>query len=147
MNWLYYIPHVWDSPDDRTVWEDVWLLPLVPRPVDTHSSIWLTVDALGPIPGKKDKDGLEDYYTRLRRLDDRDYVIDIPVCNMYVRACNFNLEELLFYAELFILDTFKDPDPHLVPGFFEDFAGTNAHARTIAAITGKLATEGENYRN
>jgi len=34
-----------------------------------------------------------------------------------------------------------------VPGRFEDFAGTNAHARTIAAIAGKVSTEGENFRN
>ena len=147
MNWLYYIPHVWDSPDDRTVWEDVWLLPCCPRRAESHSSIWLTVDALGPYPAKKDKEGTENYFVRLRRLDGRDYIIDLPICNMYVRAANFNLEELLFYTELFILDTFKDPDPRLVPGRFEDFAGTNAHARTIAAIVGKVATEGENYRN
>ena len=147
MNWLYFIPHVWDSPDDRTIWEDVYILPLFPRSGDDGSSVWLTVYALGPRPDSRDRLELDHYARCRRKLHGRDYMIDRPICNMYVRTLDFNLAELLFYAEFFIFDSFGDPDPRLVPGRREDFAGTNAHARIVAAIVGKVATEGENYRN
>lgn len=44
MKWKYYIPHVWESPESRTVWEDVWLLP--EDGSNDGKSYWFTLNAL-----------------------------------------------------------------------------------------------------
>ena len=46
MRWKYYIPHRWESPDDRTTWEDVWLMPLEGGPELQGVSLWFTLDAI-----------------------------------------------------------------------------------------------------
>ncbi|HSB09198.1 MAG TPA: hypothetical protein VLM38_06775 [Blastocatellia bacterium] len=148
MKWKYCIPHVWNSPEDRTVWEDVYLLP--EDRSNGGKSYWFTLNAL-----TFGAAGIDEQYPtdpddpfgfgarelvremNLRLLGDRDYFIT-PVLDMVARVDDFNMSELLEWTKVFIRDHFGDPDPVLVQGELSDFAGTNNHAAEIGRITEAL---------
>jgi hypothetical protein len=44
VRWKYHLPHTWNSPEDRTVWEDVYLMP--EDGSMKGKSIWFTLDTL-----------------------------------------------------------------------------------------------------
>jgi hypothetical protein len=139
MDWLYHIPHVWNSPQDRAIWEDVYLMPSLPlAKAEKRTSIWLTVDALGD-ENDDDPFAKEWFGEKKKKLGDRGFVIDKKICDMVVKAAHFNKEELLEWARVFIKEVFADPRPVLYEAPFEAFAGTNRHARTISGITDSLA--------
>lgn len=126
MKWKYHIPHIWDKPTDRTVWEDVYLMPALGwENKEEKMSAWLTVDALRKKPTGENPDEMEDYQDALKKLKNHDYVIDRDLCSMIVRTEDFNMEELLGYAKIFIKEIFNDEDIVLVEGTFEDFVGTH----------------------
>lgn len=150
MKWKYYIPHVWESPEDRTLWEDVWLLPDDGR--NGGKSYWFTLNALtfgaagidGEYPQDPD-DPLVGFggsklvkEMNLGLLGDRDYFIT-PKLDMVARVDNFNLHELLDWTRIFIRDHFSDAEPELVPADYEDFAGTNNQASEIGRINEAFA--------
>ncbi len=144
MKWKYYIPRVWDSPEQRTTWEDVWLLP--EDGSNEGKSYWFTLNALtfgaagveeeypedpddpfGPATGALVRE------MNLRLLGDRDYFIT-PLLDMVARVEDFNMGELLECTRLFIRVHFGDPEPELVEGKFEEFSGTNSQASEIGRI-------------
>jgi hypothetical protein len=145
MNWKYYIPHVWESPEQRTIWEDVWLLP--EDVSNDGKSYWFTLNALSSSAAGIDREythdpddplcgfaGSERYReVNVRLLGDKDYFIT-PLLDMVARVDDFNLSELLDWTTVFIKDHFGDPAPSLVEGSYEDFAGTNKHANEIGRI-------------
>lgn len=150
MNWKYYIPHVWDSPEDRTVWEDVWLLP--EDGSNGGKSYWFTLNALtfgaagidGEYPHDPD-DPLGGFggsqlvrEMNLRLLEDRDYFIT-PLLDMVARVDDFNLHELLEWTKLLIRVHFGDPEPELVEGDLEDFSGSNSQVSEIGRISAAFA--------
>ena len=145
MKWKYYIPHVWDSPEDRTMWEDVWLLP--EDGSNDGKSYWFTLNALtftaAGIEGEYPEDpddpfgfGLGERVreVNLRLLGDKDYFIT-SLLEMVARVDDFNRSELLEWTRVFIRDHLNDADPVLVQGAFEDFSGTNNQAAEIGRIT------------
>jgi hypothetical protein len=167
MKWKYYIPHVWNSPEDRTQWEDVWLLPEDGR--NGGKSYWFCLNALsygaagvdGGYPHDPDDPiGLfggsqQVRETNLRLLGGRDFFIT-PLLDMVARVEDFvedfNMRELLDWTSLFIRVHFGDPEPVLIQGEHEEFAGTNPHAAEIGRITeaieaGVAEDEIINYRS
>jgi len=146
MKWKYYIPHKWDSPEERTLWEDVWLLPEGGR--NDGKSYWFTLNALtfraagiddeypedpdDPLCGFGGSQAVREM--NLRLLGDRDYFIT-PLLDMVARVDDFNLRELLDWTTIFIKDHFGDPAPSLVEGSYEEFARTNKHAEEIGRIS------------
>lgn len=149
MKWKYYIPHVWNSPEDRTLWEDVWLLP--EDGSNDGKSYWFTLNALSfgaaGIDGEYPVDPDDPFLgfagskaareMNLRLLGDKDYFIT-PLLDMVARIEDFNLHELLDWTTVFIKEHFGDPDPELIQGNYEEFGGTNAHAQEIGRITEAL---------
>jgi len=147
VKWKYYIPHVWDSPEQRTKWEDVWLLP--EDGSDDGDSYWFTLHALmsgaAGIEGEYPQDPDDPLCgfggsqlvreMNLRLLGDRDYFIT-PTLDMVARVDDFDLHELLEWTKLFIKDHFGDPAPSLVEGSYEDFAATNKQAKEMDRIRG-----------
>jgi len=150
MKWKYYIPHVWNSPEERTLWEDVWLLP--EGDLNDGKSYWFTLNALSFGAAGIDDEYPEDpddplcgfggsqlvREMNLRLLGDKDYFIT-PKLDMVARIDDFNLSELLEWTTLFIRVHFGDPEPELVLGDCEDFAGTNSHASEIGRINEAFA--------
>lgn len=151
MKWRYYIPHVWDSPEDRALWEDVYLLPEDGR--NDGRSYWFTLNALTFGAAGMDSEYPEDpddplggfggstliREVNLRLLGDRDYLIT-PSLDMVARVDDFNMQELLEWTKIFIRDHFGDPEPELVQCDYENFAGTNPHASEVGRIKEALAT-------
>ena len=137
MKWKYYIPHYWESPEDRTTWEDVYLIP-EDGGIDDES-IWFTLDAIGSPPAGL-PDGDEWFEPRdktrernLRYLGDRDYLItNAP--DMLIRAEDFNQRDLIEWTKVFIQDQFGDPDPVLIEGGVDDFSRTNKHSAEIDRV-------------
>lgn len=138
MKWLYYIPHTWDPPEERTVWEDVWLMPEPMREARDKSSVWLTVDALGNKPLEDNPEEMEIYRGWLNRLENADYDIDWDQCHMIVSADNFNMEEFLEYTKIFLREAFNEDNIELIEGTYEDFEGTNEHAGILQALEKKI---------
>lgn len=150
MKWKYYIPHVWDSPEDKTLWEDVWLLP--EDGSNGGKSYWFTLNALSfgaaGVEGEYPVDPNDPLCgfggstlvreMNLRLLGDKEYFIT-PKLDMVARVENFNLHELLEWTRVLIRDHFGDPDPELVPAEYEDFAGTNSQASEIGRINEAFA--------
>lgn len=137
MKWKYWIPHYWESPEDRTIWEDVYLMR--EGVTSDGKSIWFTLDAISSPPaGLPDGDQwFEDpkkvRERNLRYLGGRDYLItDAP--DMLIGAEDFNQRELLEWTKVFIRDHLGDPDPVLIEGSFDDFSGTNKHASEVGRI-------------
>jgi len=143
MEWLYYIPHVWDSPEDKALWEDVYLMPKKGwKDKKERVSIWLTVDGLGEKPPEDDPyDEMKYYLENIEEIGDKEYVIDRKHCNMLINKKFFNLHELLEYTKIFIKEIFNDQNPILVEGTIEDFAGTNEHAGIVEGIGTRLKEE------
>ena len=127
MKWIYYIPHEWDSPDDRQVWEDVYLLPDA-APEGTKS-LWLTIDALGDVTNPEHgSDRAEFQSAALEKLGDADWHID--EADMIVRATDFDFPELLDWIKVWLHENdFECLE--LQPGPRERFAGSNNHISTI----------------
>jgi len=148
MRWKYYIPHRWDSPEDRTTWEDVYLMLEAGSAV--RDSLWLTVDAgmtdqnveeaAGEWSEQLAESGHADLMGRWLQVDDREFIIT-PVLDMWIRQEDFNMHELLDWVRLFLTGFFRDPDPVLVEGTFEEFEESNQHARDIGAIGRSLTAE------
>ena len=148
MRWSYYIPHVWNSPSDRTTWEDVWLR--LEEQAAEGGSLWLTFDA-----GKTDEEVAgaaaawqdaradhpqRDLLGRWLQLDDKEFLIT-PDLDIWIRQGDFDLPELLDWVRVFIGRFFADLSPELVEGTFEEFADSNQHARTIGGIGANLEAE------
>lgn len=137
MKWKYLIPHYWESPEDRTIWEDVYLMP--EDGGSNGKSYWFTLDALGsPAGGLPNGDEVFESIDvvrerNLRFLGDRDYLIT-ETFDVLIRAEDFNQQELLEWARVFIRDQFGDQEPILVEGTFTGFAGSNKHASEIDRI-------------
>jgi hypothetical protein len=89
MIWKYYIPHIWEA--DRTVWEDVYLLP--DHPSYTDQALWLTIDALGYYEGSE-RDEAES------RLGHQSYLIDDT--DMLVCTEDFSKLELLNWVGIWL---------------------------------------------
>jgi hypothetical protein len=138
MKWLYYIPHTWDSPEARTVWEDVWLMPEAIREHADKVSVWLTVDALGSKPPEDDPEEMEVYNGWLDRLKNADYHIDRDQRHMVVSTHDFNLKEFLEYAKIFIREMFNEEDIELNEGAYEDFENTYEHADVLKTLERKI---------
>ena len=145
MEWKYFIPHEWKSPEQRTQWEDVWLLP--EDGSNEGKSYWFTLNAL-----TYGAAGIADEYQyepddplcgfagspmvrekNLQLLGDREY-FTTPLCDMVARIDDFNMYELLEWTTLFIRVQFGDPEPELIPGSYDEFAGSNQHADEIGRI-------------
>lgn len=81
MRWKYHIPHVWKSPEDRTVWEDVYLMP--EDGSMKGKSIWFTLNALtvgAAGLGNDFPDTAEEIREfNLRLLGDKDYFITLMI--------------------------------------------------------------------
>jgi len=138
MKWKYFIPHVWDSTEDKTTWEDVFVLPeKKPGPGTERKSVWVTVDALG-LPDREDSERMETFKNFSSKLGEKDHYIDRDQGDMIVRAESFNLKELLGYIEIFIRETFGDDRPELSEGTVEDFRGTHPHIDFLESL-GKSA--------
>jgi hypothetical protein len=148
MRWKYYIPHRWDSPEERTTWEDIYLM--LEDSAAVHGSLWLTVDS-----GMTDRDVEEaagEWSERLGesdqahlmgrwlKVDDCEFIIT-PDLDMWIRQEDFNLHELLEWARLFLRGFMGDREPVLVEGTFEEFEESNQHARNIGAIGRALTAE------
>ena len=150
MKWKYYIPHVWNSAEDRTLWEDVWLLP--EDGSNGGKSYWFTLNALSfgaaGIDGEYPEDPDDPLCgfggsklvreMNLRLLGDKDYFIT-PLLDMVARVEDFNMHELLEWTKLLIRVHLGDPEPELVKGDFEDFTGTNGQVSEIGRIVEAFA--------
>jgi hypothetical protein len=141
VRWKYHIPHVWKSPEDRTVWEDVYLMP--EDGSMKGKSIWFTLNALtvgAAGLGNDFPDTAEEIREfNLRLLGDKDYFIT-SAPDMIARIEDFNQHELLEWTALFIKVHLGDPDPVLVEGTAEEFAGSNPHASEVGRINEALAS-------
>jgi len=143
LRWKYYIPHSWESPESRHVWEDVYLMPDIELPEGEEKvSIWLTVDALGFQPVEGDDEGWARYWETVEKLRDREYIIDRETCDMAVRVEDFNLLELLGYAAVFIGEVFGDHRVSFLEGTYEEFLGTNDHISLLEEL-GRAIVERE----
>jgi len=137
MKWKYNIPHYWESPEDRTLWEDVYLMP--EDGSSNGKSYWFTLDALGsPAGGLPNGEEVFEPADVVRErnlgfLGDREYLIT-ETFYMLIRAENFNQKELLEWAKVLIRDQFGDAEPILVEGSFAEFSDTNNHAAEIGRI-------------
>jgi len=130
MKWLYHIPHVWESPKERHVWEDIYLLP-VDAPPDTES-LWLTIDALGdPAVPEHGSERGEFRDESLVKLGDADWHIDAT--DMIVRAVDFDMDELLGWVRVWLAETGFECS-ELVPAPVERFSNTNDHATLVASL-------------
>jgi hypothetical protein len=139
MIWKYRIPHVWHSPEERTVWEDVYLIPADGS--TQGKSIWFTLNALTVVPaglGSDLPDSTEEIRKfHLRILRDDDFYLTSTE-DMVAGTENFNEKELLEWTARFIKARFGDPDPILVAGTEDEFAGSNPHASEVGRITEAL---------
>jgi hypothetical protein len=134
MKWLYFIPHVWDGPDARATWEDVYLKPLGPD--YRGESLWLTVDALGDETiVEHGADRQEFREEALRKLGSMDHWIGDG--DMIVRAVDFTRDELLGWVKIW-LEHHEFAVTELVEGSRAAFAGTNDHARAIEAAMDRM---------
>ncbi len=75
----------------------------------------------------------------LRLLQDKDYFIT-SAPDMIARIEDFTRHELLEWAALFIKVHLGDPEPILVEGTAEEFAGTNRHACEVGRINEAFAS-------
>ena len=149
MRWTYYIPHTWQTPQDRTVWEDIYLMPETDWPEgQDRVSVWLTVEGLGDTPWEGDEEGWSKYWTTVEQLKTSEYIINGQDGEMHVRAEDFNLKEFLNYAKAFIRETFGDHDITLVEGTYEDFLGTNEHTAFLEELANRIVeAEGKKRRD
>jgi hypothetical protein len=145
VKWTYYIPHVWDSPEQRTTWEDVWLLP--EDGSNDGASYWFTLNALRMWAAGVEEEFPQDpddplcgfggselaRERNLQLLGGRDYFIT-PALDMVARVDDFDLHELLEWTKVFIREHLGDPAPSLVEGRYEDFAASNTQAREMDRI-------------
>ena len=139
MKWLYHIPHVWDAPTDRHVWEDVYLLP--ESAPDGMPSLWVTVDALGdPTVPEHGSDRAEFCAESLVTLGDNDWHINET--NMLVRPIDFNLAELLDWVRIWLRETGFDCTD-LIATPIEMFANTNDHASLVSALKSNMNENGD----
>jgi hypothetical protein len=127
MNWKYFIPHVWDKP--RQSWEDFYLLPCDPS--YGGDSIWLTIDALGDVNRTTAVLDAEDFERLEKEMEGKDYVIH--GADMTVRGEAFNKSEFLKWVKVWLEENGFEVD-ELVEAPFEDFEGTNKHARIVAGL-------------
>jgi len=139
--WKYRIPHVWESPEERTVWEDVYLM-LGDGSME-GKSVWFTLNALSAAPAGLETnlpdtpEGVREL--NLRMLRDEDFYLT-STADMVARIEDFNRKELLDWTARFITARFGDTNPTLVEGTEEEFACSNPHASEIGRITDALAS-------
>jgi hypothetical protein len=150
MRWKYYIPHTWESPEERTTWEDVYLM--VEAGATVRDSLWLTIDA--GISDEHVEEAAEEWREQLAesehadrmgrwlQVGDREFLVT-PDVDMWIRQEDFDMHELLDWVRTFLTGFFGDPEPVLVEGTFEEFAGTNQHAQTIDALGDALIADHE----
>lgn len=127
MKWKYYIPHAWDEP--RESWEDFYLLPCDPS--YRGDSIWLTIDALDDVNGTTAVLDTEDFHRLEKEMEGKDYVVHGT--DMIVRGEAFTKREFLKWVKVWLEENGFEVD-ELVEAPFEDFEGTNQHARTVAGL-------------
>ncbi|MCC6395851.1 MAG: hypothetical protein IT282_02460 [Bacteroidetes bacterium] len=104
MRWKYWLPVTGAQRDERTALEDLYLLP-----EDGSSggqSYWITLEGLLSFTGGTREEKLE-------RLGGSEYVIS-DTLDMLVRKDDFNREEVLAWAKVFINVRFGDPNPVLI---------------------------------
>jgi hypothetical protein len=146
MKWKYYIPHVWDSPEEKSTWEDVFILPeKKPESGTERKSVWVTVDALG-LPNEEDSVRMEAFKSFSFKLGEKDHYIDRDQGDMIVRTESFNLKELLEYIKIFIEETFGDDHPEFSEGTVDDFRGTHPHIDFLESL-GKSSDGSEKDRS
>ncbi len=136
MKWFYYIPHVWESSEDRHVWEDVYLLP--ENSPEGMESVWFTIDALGDVNNPLHGSDRDEFQQQLlaRLGTDRWYIAGT---DMVVRAVDFNRHELLDYVRIW-LEASGLPCSELTKSTFGRFENTNPHAVTVLSLRGAMKT-------
>jgi len=152
MKWKYHIPHKWESPEARHVWEDVWLMPADPD--YSGKSLWITVDALGDVNNPEHGSERAAFQAKaLAKLGDNDTWVRYPGdqsdpgTDMIVRVVDFSREELIEWVRFWMMEVGLEVD-ELVEAPFDDFRGTNTHAIQLAAVrdeyTAQQQEQGEN---
>lgn len=130
MKWFYYIPHVWESSEDRHVWEDVYLLPK--NAPEGMESIWFTIDALGDVNNPLSGSDRAEFQRELLATLATDQW-HIAGTDMLVRATDFSREELLNYVRIW-LEASNLPCDELIESTYERFENTNEHATTLRSL-------------
>lgn len=92
-------------------------------------SIWLTIDALGDVNSETAVFGVEEFERLGKEMEGRDYVI--KGTDMTVRGRAFTKSEFLRWVKVWLEENGFEVD-ELVEAPFEDFEGTNQHARIVA---------------
>jgi hypothetical protein len=158
MRWKYSIPHSWSSPEERTTWEDVWLLPMDTGSEAEKVSLWFTLDAaLAEEPEELTAffAEIEEALTEAGELDgseeeedpewlpfgDGEYRVRTNL-NMEIKAEDFDMPELLYWVRVFLAAYVGDPYPVLEEGSYEDFEGTNQHSRIFAELERMIVERG-----
>jgi hypothetical protein len=133
MNWRFFFAHDWT--EDRSSWENVYLLPDDPN--HQRDSFCVTVDAIGP--GGNACYSAEENAAACERLRDGPYHIDGQ--KMIVRGEDYSKEELLAWVRLW-LEAAGFSVGQLVEGSYEEFRGTNWHSRLVEGA-GQRTREGD----
>jgi hypothetical protein len=131
MKWKYHVAHDWESPSQRSAWEDVYLMP--DEPGFKGDSVWFSVYAAD----------LEDPKANLSaegraRLAADGYWVDGT--DLVVRGRDLARDEIVKWAELWLKQNGFAVDG-LVEGTLDDFQGTNEHAKMIDLLRTTLGEE------
>ena len=145
MRWVYYVPHAWGE-EERTVWEDVWLMPesYLQLPPEERTSVWLTVDGYQAEDEELAPDLIEEKTWfdegEFEIFEKQGYIIREEEGDMIVKDRDFSMDELLEWIKIFLLETTWVKEKYgefdaveLVEGTFEDFSGTNDDADAISS--------------
>ncbi len=112
MQWKYWLPVSGAHREERTALEDLYLVP-----EDGSSggqSYWITLEGLLSFTGGTREEKLE-------RLGGSEYVIS-DTLDMLVRKDDFNRDELLAWAKVFINVRFGDSQPVLIEASGDEIA-------------------------
>ncbi|WP_224997035.1 hypothetical protein [Cesiribacter sp. SM1] len=114
MNWKYFIPHVWE--EEETIWEDIYLKQF-DKPAE--KTLYLSINGRLMLANPSADDEFEKRRKEiLVHLDTHNYLISEP--EMYVKRDRFNIDELLYYTNIF-LQSKGYIDNNLIEGTYEEF--------------------------
>lgn len=119
MRWKYWIPHIWEPPEELHNWGDVYLLPEDKN--YSGDALFLTIYALplGTTP-KAELDELPE--KTLAQVRSQGYAVERENADIYVNTEAFTLPELLSWVPMF----FKDQEiafAEMTPGTIDEFRG------------------------
>ena len=106
MNWNYYIPHEWDTP--QAAWEDIWLWPIdVKIAGNMNGKINLTIDAISNLPDDSERD--RKLRSRLEADNSPYWIWPYPEADfwtddvsMIVNCAAFSRSAVVHYAEIYL---------------------------------------------